>query len=284
MLSYRHAYHAGNHGDILKHSVLALLMQALTRKDTPFCYLETHAGVGRYDLRAPEAQKTDEWRDGIARLWQRDDVPAQVTPYLDAVRDLNPDGRLHYYPGSPRIARHFARAHDRLVLCELHGSDVPLLKQEFAGDRQVAVHHQDGYQGLKAFLPPKEKRGLVLIDPSYEVKSEFDQVTTALGHAHARWPTGLYALWYPILNRPSIERLHRRMKESGIRKQLYVELCIAPDDGGPMHIGGMHGSGMLLINPPWQLDEQLKALLPWLHQCLDHAGHGRWTVAWLVGE
>lgn len=280
MLSYRHAYHAGNHGDILKHSVLALLLQALTRKDTPFCYLETHAGVGCYDLRAPEAQKTAEWRDGIARLWQRDDVPAQAAPYLAAVRALNPDGRLRYYPGSPRLARHFLRGQDRMVLCELHGSDVPLLRQEFSGDRQVAVRHQDGYQGLKAFLPPQEKRGLVLIDPSYEVKSEFDRVTTALGHTHARWPTGLYALWYPILNRPSIERLHRRMKESGIRKQLYVELCIAPDDGP----AGLHGSGMLLINPPWQLDEQLEALLPWLHQCLDGHGFGRWSVDWLVGE
>lgn len=280
MLSYRHAYHAGNHGDILKHSVLALLMQALTRKDTPFCYVETHAGVGRYDLRAPEAQKTDEWRDGIARLWHRDNVPEQALPYLDAVRALNPDDKLHYYPGSPRIARHFLRTHDRMVLCELHSSDMPLLKQEFTGDHQVAVHHLDGYQGLKAFLPPKEKRGLVLIDPSYEVKAEFDQVTTALGHAHARWPTGMYALWYPILNRPSIERLHRRLRESGVRKQLYTELCVAPDDGP----AGMHGSGMLIINPPWQLDMQLKALLPWLHQCLDSAGHGRWAVEWLVGE
>lgn len=280
MLSYRHAYHAGNHGDILKHSVLALLMQALARKDAPFCYVETHAGVGRYDLRAPEAQKTDEWRAGISRLWHEHKVPEQVAPYFDAVRALNPDGKLHYYPGSPRIARHFLREHDRMVLCELHSTDLPLLQQEFAGDRQVAVHHQDGYQGLKAFLPPKEKRGLVLMDPSYEVKAEFDQVTTALTQAHARWPTGMYALWYPILNRPSVERLQRRLRESGMRKLLLAELCVEADDGP----AGMHGSGMLLVNPPWQLDAGLKALLPWLHRCLDGSGRGRWKVEWLVGE
>lgn len=280
MLSYRHSYHAGNHGDVLKHSVLALLLEALARKDTPYCYVETHAGVGRYDLRASEAEKTGEYRDGIARLWSLANVPAEAAPYLAAVRALNPDGQLRFYPGSPRIARHLLRPHDRMVLCELHSTDYPLLKQEFSGERGVSVQHQDGYQGLKAFLPPKEKRGLVLIDPSYEVKSEFDQVITALHQAHRRWPTGMYALWYPILKRETIDRLHARLCESGIRKVLFAELALRPDEVAL----GMNGSGMLLINPPWQLDEKLKRLLPWLSQQLDPEQHGYWNMEWLVGE
>lgn len=279
MLSYRHSYHAGNHGDVLKHSVLALLLEALARKDTPYCYVETHAGVGRYDLRASEAEKTGEYLDGIARLWSLANIPAEATPYLAAVRALNPEGQLRYYPGSPRIARHLLRPQDRMVLCELHSTDFPLLKQEFAGERGISVNHQDGYQGLKAFLPPKEKRGLVLIDPSYEVKSEFDQVTTALVQAHARWPNGMYALWYPILNRASIDRLQRRLRESGLRKILFAELLVRPDDAAL----GMNGSGMLLINPPWQLDEKLQRLLSWLHHNLCDS-NGSWTVDWLVPE
>lgn len=305
MLSYRHSFHAGNFADVLKHSVESLLLEALRRKETPFCYIETHAGVGRYDLHGAAAQKTGEWHEGIGRLWSAADIPDAAMPYLEAVRALNEGQTLRFYPGSPRIARHLLRAQDRMVLMELHPTDLPLLQQEFAGDRRVAVHHRDGHEGLKAFLPPKEKRGLVLIDPSYEVKDEFDRVVETLVQSHRRWPTGIYALWYPILNRASIDRLHRRLRESGIRKILYAELSLRPDDaplgmtkrqdsrfarpqGAPQEeragMRGMNGSGMLMINPPWQLDRQLAELLPWLTQQLGGDGQARYALAWLVPE
>ncbi len=280
MLSYRHSFHAGNFADVLKHSVLALLLEGLRRKEAPFCYLETHAGVGRYDLHGAAAQKTGEWREGVAHLWSAAEPPQAAAPYLDAVRALNDDGTLRFYPGSPRIARHLLRPQDRMVLMELHPADLPLLQQEFAGDRRVAVRHQDGFTGLKALLPPKEKRGLVLIDPSYEVKDEFDRVVEVLLQSHRRWPTGIYALWYPILNRASIDRLHRRLRDSGIRRILYAELSLRPDDA-PF---GMNGSGMLIINPPWQLDQQLTHLLPWLWQQIDSERRGRHAMEWLVPE
>ena len=280
MLSYRHSFHAGNFADVLKHGVLALLLDALRRTETPFCYIETHAGVGRYDLQGAAAQKTGEWRDGIARLWSAAEPPQAAVPYLEAVRALNGDGKLRFYPGSPRIARHLLRQQDRMVLMELHPADLPLLQQEFSGDRRVAVRHQDGHTGLKAFLPPQEKRGLVLIDPSYEVKDEFDRVVETLQESHRRWPTGIYALWYPILNRASIDRLHRRLRDSGMRKILYAELSLRPDDT-PF---GMNGSGMLIVNPPWQLDQQLGSLLPWLAHHLDSERRGHHAMEWLVPE
>lgn len=279
MLSYRHAFHAGNFADVVKHAVLGLLAQALAKKDTPFCYLDTHSGIGRYDLHSAAAEKTGEYKNGIARLWQREDVPPSLVPYLAAVRALNPDGALRFYPGSPRVVRHLLRAQDRMVLMELHTNDYPTLKDEFARDAQVAVHHRDGYEGLNAFVPPKEKRGLVLIDPSYEVKSEFDAVVTALREAHTRWPTGMYALWYPVLDRPSVARLERKLQQSGIRKILVAELCVRPDT----HPFGLNGCGMIVINPPWHFDEQLRAVMPWLHTVLAE-NQGSERVEWIVPE
>ena len=280
MLSYRHSFHAGNFADVLKHAVLALVLEGLRRKETPFCFIDTHAGVGRYDMKSAPAEKTGEWREGIGRIWSEPTPPTELAPYLDAVRALNRGSALRFYPGSPRVARHLLRPQDRMVLMELHPSDVPLLKQEFANDRQVGVHHQDCYQGLKAFVPPREKRGLVLFDPAYEVKDEYEQVIDALLAAHTRWPTGIFALWYPILSRAAVDHMHRRVRDSGIRKVLFAELSVRPDDM-PF---GMNGSGMLLINPPWQLDEQLRVLLPWLHQRLDPQQQGRWAVDWVVPE
>lgn len=280
MLSYRHSFHAGNFADVLKHAVLALVLEGLRRKETPFCFIDTHAGVGRYDVKSAPAEKTGEWREGIGRIWSEPNPPAELSPYLAAVRAMNRGPALRFYPGSPRVARHLLRPQDRMVLMELHPSDVPLLQREFEGDRQVGVHHQDCYRGLKAFIPPREKRGLVLFDPAYEVKEEYEQVIDALLAAHKRWPTGVYALWYPILARATVDRMHRQLRDSGIRRILYAELSIRPDDT-PF---GMNGSGMLLINPPWQLDEQLQSLLPWLWQRLDQQQKGRWSLEWLVPE
>lgn len=280
MLSYRHGYHAGNVGDVLKHAVLALLIEALKKKPAPFAYLETHAGAGRYDLSAAQAEKTGEYREGIGRLWGRDDAPEALAPWLSAVAALNAPGTaLRYYPGSPRVARHLLRAQDRMVLMELHGSEYPVLKQEFAGDKQVAVHHRDGYEGLKALLPPAEKRGLVLIDPSYEVKSEYAQVVEAVQAAHRRFPGGIIAVWYPVLARELTDGFKDAFRASGLRKILDVELTTRPEGAV-----GMRGSGMLVLNPPWQLDATMETLLPWLGQVLDPERLGHGFVTWLVPE
>lgn len=280
MLSYRHSFHAGNFADVVKHAVLMLAFQSLLKKDAPLCYLDTHAGSGRYDLQSAPARKTGEYKDGIARVWARSDVPELLTPYLDAICALNPDNALRYYPGSPCLARGQLRPQDRLVLMELHTTEYPILKQEFARDRNVAVHHVDGFQAIKGFVPPKERRGLVLMDPSYEVKQDFDKVVTTLQGAYEHWPTGTYALWYPVLERALVNRLERRLVDSGMRKILLTELCVRPEVGAV----GMNGCGMVIINPPWQLDEQINLILPWLQQVLTPNGLGAQRTTWLVGE
>lgn len=280
MLSYRHAYHAGNFADVLKHAVLARVIDALKKKSTPFCYVDTHAGPARYDLHSALARKTREYKNGIARLWTRTDAPELLADYLAAVRAENPDGELNIYPGSPRIARHLMRDHDRMVLMELHTTEYPLLKQEFAHDNAVAVHHMDGYEGISAWLPPKEKRGLVLIDPSYEQKDEFRRVVQTLSSAYERWSTGVLCLWYPVLDRGQIERMEGALRRSDMREVLLVELNVMPDESPP----GLHGCGMVIVRPPYRLDHELKQLVPWLRDVLvqEEPAHAR--VEWLVPE
>ncbi len=285
MLSYRHIYHAGNFADVFKHVVLTQLLRMLQRKTTPMCYLDTHGGAGRYDLMAAPATRNAEYTTGILRLWSAPEVPDMIADYLSVVRACNPDSvpddssTLQYYPGSPRIARTLLRPQDRMIVCELHPTDVQRLREEFQDDKQVAIHHQDGYQGLKAFLPPKEKRGLVLIDPPYELKDEFQRLYDHLATAVARWPTGCFALWYPILADYPITRLHQQLCDSGIRKIMLCELNITRTASERMT-----GSGMVLVNPPWQLDTQLNTVLPWLSRCLARDASGDWAVRWLVPE
>lgn len=285
-MNYRHIFHAGNFGDVLKHAVLTLLLAALKRKEQAYCYLDTHAGIGGYDLSSAPAQKTGEWRHGIGRIWGRGDVPDELRSYLDIVRGYNGtrggtlNGELIFYPGSPRIARALLRPQDRIVLAELNGDDAHVLKEEFARDPQVAVHHRDGYEALKALLPPKERRGLILIDPPFEQAEELDAAVKELRTAVQRWPTGIFALWYPIKDRPPVRRFHRALQESGLRKVLVVELCVHPDDQ-PL---GLNGSGLVIVNPPWQIDAQLERLLPWLWQALAVAGQGTHRVQWLATE
>lgn len=283
MLSYRHAFHAGNFADVFKHALLCLMLESLKEKDKPFCYLETHAGTGRYDLSSAPSQKNREYESGILRLWTRPDAPPALAPYLSAVVAANgqpPPAALRYYPGSPRIARHLLREQDRMVLCELHSSEYPVLKQEFAGDKQVAVHHQDGYTGLKAHLPPKERRGLVLIDPAFELKDEGTRAVQGLALAHQRWATGILALWYPLPDAAFRNRLLHQVEELGISKVLVAELSVG-EVPGP---GPMTATGMVMINPPWRLEEQLRQVLPWLHGALSPGGRGRWEVFWWVPE
>lgn len=280
MLSYRHIFHAGNFADVFKHAIVGLLVQALKRKDKPFFYLDTHAGSGRYDLQGSAAQKNREHLYGIARLWARPEASPLLKPYLDAVAALNSPGSLRYYPGSPRLVRHLLRERDRMALCELHSTDYEWLSREFSSDGQVAVHATDGYQALKAFLPPPERRGLVLIDPAFELKDERERLLKALLEAYRRWPTGVYAVWFPILDRDITDAFYRRLRNSGMAKILLAELCVGPETSAL----GMYGTGMVVINPPWQLDDDLKVLLPQLREILAEPGQGGWRVEWLAGE
>ncbi|MDT4289965.1 23S rRNA (adenine(2030)-N(6))-methyltransferase RlmJ [Methylomonas sp. MO1] len=279
MLSYRHGFHAGNFADVLKHSLLTLAINALKQKDKPFVYIDTHAGAGKYSFKSEFAQKTGEYQQGIAKLWDTQDAPPELKDYLSAVRAENTGRQLVRYPGSPQLVKRLVRAQDRLVLSELHSSDVEALQQLFAGDKQVAVAKEDGLQNLSKKLPPIQKRGLILIDPSYEMRDEYKKIVAALTTAHKHFATGIYALWYPVIDRAATENFMRQLAQTGIPRQLRIEHCIADDGPGR----GMTGSGMLFINPPWQLDSQAEALLPWLNQILAD-GKGYWKVEWQVPE
>ncbi len=259
MLSYLHGFHAGNHADVLKHAVLTLLLDALLAKPKPLVFLDSHAGAGVYDLTGEQARKTDESKEGIGRLWsQRESFP-ELARYFDAIAALNPDGGYGRYPGSPQFARHCLRAEDRLILMELHPTEVRTLRHALGGDPRVNIHHRDGFEGLAALLPPTPPRGLVLIDPPYEVKTDYGRVATCLAAAHARWPTGSYAIWYPRLGvqRDHADQLLRKISRE-IPEFLVAELTVCTQSDG----FGMHGSGMVLVNPPWRFEERLGALLP----------------------
>lgn len=278
MLSYRHGFHAGNFADVLKHSLLALTINALKQKDKPFVYIDTHAGAGKYSLKSEFAQKTGEYQDGIGRIWSQSQVPDELRDYLAAIRAEN-TGQLQRYPGSPQLVRRLVRSQDRLQLSELHGSDFEALQQLYAGDRQVGVAKEDGLAMLCKKLPPIQRRGLILIDPSYEVKADYNKVVETLRQAHRRFATGIYALWYPVIERATTEKLLQRIANTGIAGQLRIEHCIAPDGA----VRGMTGSGMLFINPPWHLDEQAANLLSWLNRVLSD-GRGQWKIEWQVPE
>jgi len=280
MLSYRHGFHAGNFADVFKHAILSLLVQGFLRKDKPFLYLDTHAGAGRYDLSSVMAKKNREYASGISRLWGRTELPSALQPYLEAVKALNDTEELKTYPGSPRLVGHFLRTKDRMVLCELHSKEAEHLKEEFEGDRQTAVHPIDGYKALKSFLPPLERRGLILIDPAFELKDERARLLEALAEGYKRFPTGTYAIWYPIQDRQTVDWFYRQLVRTGIRNILKTELRIFGEDL-PLR---MNGTGMVIINPPWQLDEQLKSLGPWLWELLSPEGLGGFKLDWLVPE
>ncbi|EGS59543.1 23S rRNA (adenine(2030)-N(6))-methyltransferase RlmJ [Vibrio cholerae] len=279
MLSYRHSFHAGNHADVLKHIVQSLILNSLQQKEKPFVYHDTHSGVGRYDLTHEWSEKTGEYKQGIARVWQQDHIPAELDSYLDAIRQLNQGETLRYYPGSPRVARAHLREQDRMVLTELHPSDYPLLEQEFHRDRQVSIYKEDGFARLKASLPPQERRGLVLIDPPYELAKEYGDVVRAIAQSYKRWATGIYAIWYPVVNRCDIDDMLEGLQGLEIRKILQIELGVAPDTNER----GMTASGMIVINPPWTLESQMQTILPFLKQAIAPAT-GHYKVEWVVPE
>ncbi|AKH63637.1 MULTISPECIES: 23S rRNA (adenine(2030)-N(6))-methyltransferase RlmJ [Photorhabdus] len=280
MLSYRHSFHAGNHADVLKHTVQSLIIESLKEKEKPFLYLDTHAGAGRYQLSGERAERTGEYLEGIARVWQREDLPQELKVYMSAVTALNQSSNLRYYPGSPLIARHLLRQNDKLNLTELHPSDYPLLRNEFSRDNRSRVVREDGYQQLKSQLPPQSRRGFILIDPPYELKSDYQAVIQAIEEGYKRFATGVYALWYPVVLRQQIKRLVRDLEATGIRRILQIELAVRPDSDQR----GMTASGMIVINPPWKLEQQMKSVLPWLHKVLVPEGTGHTLVKWIAPE
>ncbi|ATA25863.1 23S rRNA (adenine(2030)-N(6))-methyltransferase RlmJ [Brenneria goodwinii] len=280
MLSYRHSFHAGNHADVVKHTVQSLIITALKEKEKPFLYLDTHAGAGRYQLSGEHAARTGEYLDGIAKIWQRDDIPAELAPYMRAVRTYNHNDLLRYYPGSPLIARQLLREQDKIHLTELHPSDFPLLRNEFQNDARAKVLREDGYQQLKSQLPPLSRRGFILIDPPYELKTDYQAVVKGIQEGHRRFATGVFALWYPVVLRQQIKRLLKDLEATGIRNILQIELAVLPDSD--RH--GMTASGMVVINPPWKLKAQMESVLPWLHNVLVPAGTGHVSVEQIVAE
>ncbi|MFV3073096.1 23S rRNA (adenine(2030)-N(6))-methyltransferase RlmJ [Niveispirillum fermenti] len=284
-MNYRHVFHAGNAADVMKHAVLAWLLDRLRAKPAPFFVLDTHAGIGRYDLDDQAARRTGEAVRGIRRVLSRpvDGLPDCLSPYLETIRSLNAEGGdgdpIRHYPGSPWLARSLMRPDDRLLLAELHADDVRTLRALFQGDRQVSVHHMDGWLSLKAHLPPRERRGLVVIDPPFEAPDEYERMVAALAIAHRRWATGQYLLWYPVKDRATVWRFHQMLEDTGIPRMLAAELCWSDDDRSDR----LNGSGLILVNPPWKTQETLSTMLPALQKALD-AGIGPVGCHWIRGE
>jgi len=248
-VNYRHAFHAGGFGDCMKHALLLWLLRALQRKPAPLFVLDTHAGAGSYDLASEPATRTGEWRAGIARLL--DEPPVVLADYVAQVRSLG------LYPGSPVITRALLRPDDRMVCCELHPDDAAELRRRFAGDRQVAVHHRDGWEAVGALLPPKERRGLMLIDPPYEDPQEFAALARGLATGWQRFRTGVFAAWYPIKQRAQLRQFLADLQQSGIRDIVTAELCLRE----PVDPTRLNGCGLLVVNPPYRFEQEAPAML-----------------------
>ncbi|MCF1467015.1 23S rRNA (adenine(2030)-N(6))-methyltransferase RlmJ [Agrobacterium vitis] len=282
-MNYRHIYHAGNFADVLKHAVLARLVIYLQQKDKAFRVLDTHAGIGLYDLSSDESQKTGEWLGGIGKLLEAELTPAAaevLQPYLDVVRALNPDGGLTRYPGSPKLARDLFRPQDRLSAMELHPDDCRTLSRLFEGDYQARITELDGWLALGAHLPPKEKRGIVLVDPPFELDGEYERLVDGLARAYRRFSAGVYCLWYPIKKGAPIAAFHEALKETGIPKMLCAELSVKSD----RDLTGLSGSGLIVVNPPFTLKDELHALLPELKRVLAQDRYASQRCFWLRGE
>ena len=280
LMNYRHIYHAGNFADVFKHIVLMLLLGHLLKKDRPFFVLDTHAGLGLYDLSAAQAQKTSESAAGIGRLWETENLPGAVAHYVAAVRRYNPDGVLRFYPGSPLIAHDVMRLSDRLAANELHPGDGEVLKNSLKIFRNVRVEAMDAYRALKSFLPPPEKRGLALVDPPFEAPDEFVRLTQGLKEAHARWATGIYALWYPIKDPAQIAGWHRDLGASGITRITAFDFYLHHP---VKDRGKLNGCGLAVVNPPWTLADELRTIMPFLTAVLTE-GRGRFDVNEISGE
>lgn len=278
MLSYQHDYHAGNHADVLKHAVLALVIRALQKKPAAIRVIDSHAGSGIYDLASSEARRNAEFADGIGRVLAEPLPPVELKPYLEVVRAVNGPGSAHAgglgrYPGSPEIARQLLRPDDHLDLLELHPGALARLRRHYGRDRRVHVHERDAFEGLPALVPPSERRGVVLVDPAFEVKADFASVAGMLASCHRRWPGGVYLVWYPLIRHPLAERFPARIRATGMPKLLQAELQVEIDA-----FDGMRGSGLVIVNPPFGLEDQLNVLLPWLWQALRNDDRTGWRV------
>jgi 23S rRNA (adenine2030-N6)-methyltransferase len=281
-MNYRHIYHAGNFADVLKHAVLARLIDYLKLKDKPFRVIDTHAGIGIYDLSSEEAQKTGEWIGGIGELLKAD-IPAKVAPllapYLDCVRDLNRQSNVRVYPGSPKLTRMLLRTQDRLTAVELHPADSETLRGNFAGDFQTRVMELDGWLALNAQVPPKEKRGLILVDPPFEEPGEYKRLVDGMAKAWRKFPTGLYALWYPIKAGAPLDEFRQALYDLEIPKMLKLELVVRSDKAE-----GLAGSGLIVVNPPYTLKGEMDIVLEYLKTCLGQDRSARFRNDWIRGE
>lgn len=263
MLSYRHAFHAGNFADVLKHSVLTLVLEYMTRKDKGFYYIDSHSGAGMYQLEDEYAQKTGEYKDGIAKLIDNEDLPEALQPYIDLVKDINQaeqSDELALYPGSPGIARQFTRRQDSAHLFELHPADIEHLQAYSQRWNKSHVKQSDGYQGVLGLVPPPSRRGVVLIDPPYELKEDYLKAVRTIVNAYKKFATGTYILWYPVVKRELVEQMQDAFTKSDVRNLLQVEFCQKADT----QEYGMTGTGLFIVNPPWQLNSQLAEILPYL--------------------
>jgi len=281
-MNYRHAYHAGAFQDVVKHAILGLVLSHLKQKEKPFFVLDTHAGIGRYDLASVEAMKTKEAEGGILRLWAAPRVPPELEDYLACVRALNGRGKgaPRWYPGSPRLMRQLMRPQDRLVAVELHPDDAKKLAAEFRRDPAVKVMRMDGYTAAKSLLPPAERRGLVVIDPPFEEADEFERLARGLRQAYRRWATGIYAIWYPVKDVAAAAAFLDDVKASGIRRILSTELWVEKP-GDPEKLTG---TALLLVNPPWNLPPALESMLAFLAAVLARAPGAGFRISWLVPE
>ena len=281
MLSYRHAFHAGNFADVLKHSVLVSVLNYMHKKDKGYAYIDTHAGAGMYQLLETYAQKTGEYKVGIEKLLNSNEWPSLLTPYCQLIRQINPD-ELSLYPGSPGIAKALLRKQDSSHLFELHPTDIQHL-QAFCQDwRKVSINQQDGYKGLLKLLPPVTRRGVVLMDPPYEIKEDYHKAVSTLIAAHKKFATGTYILWYPVVKRSFIDTMEKSLIESGIKNILKTELCLQADNDEY----GMTGTGLFIINPPWTLKKGLAEALPYLINSLSDQTKQKpfYTLAQIVDE
>ncbi|MGN6549021.1 MAG: 23S rRNA (adenine(2030)-N(6))-methyltransferase RlmJ [Pararhizobium sp.] len=282
-MNYRHIYHAGNFADVLKHVVLTRLMIYMQKKEAAFRILDTHAGIGLYDLTSEQAQKTGEWQDGIGRLINAEidgAAAALLEPYLAAIRALNEGGALTAYPGSPKLARLLMRRQDRLSAIELHPEDAARLSALFAGDHQVRVTALDGWLALKSYLPPKERRGIVLVDPPFEETGEFERLAEGLVQALGRFSGGVYCLWYPVKDRLAVRRFHARLCALRIPRAMAVELAVRRQDAA----GGLAATGLVVVTPPWTLADALAVLMPELKRLLGQDSAASWQLTRLTDE
>lgn len=280
-MNYRHAYHAGNFADVVKHLLLTRIVEYLKHKPGAFRVIDTHAGTGLYDLSSEEAQKTGEWRTGIGRLLDTalpDEAAALAAPYLDAVRAFNVGHPFRYYPGSPVLTKQLLRGADRLTAIELHPADCFALRTRFAGDWQVRVIELDGWLAMGAHVPPKEKRGLVIVDPPFEKEGEFERMVDGLRKAHRRWPGGTYAFWYPIKDHNAVADMRIALRETGIPKMMDVIFELRQPSREPR----FDGTGMIVVNPPYVLEQEMKALLPALHDVLAEDRSALAETVWLT--